>query len=236
MRLTTTKSAFWRGFRAGLPFVLGVGPFGMIFGVLGAEAGLNLAEVMGMAVLVIAGAAQLTALAQMQDHAPVIMVLAAALAVNMRMAMYSAALAPHLGAAPFWKRAFAAYLLVDNVYAVSAVEYERSPDQTVAAKLAFYIGNAVPAVVVWYFATLAGALLGQSIPPEFGLDFAVPIAFLSVVAPMLRTLAHLAAAFTSIVMALALAFLPYSSGLLIAAALAMLVGAEVERRMTGPAR
>ena len=83
----------------------------------------------------------------------------------------------------------------------------------------------------WYLSTLAGALLGQTIPPEFALDFAVPIAFLAIVAPMLRTLAHVLAALTSMILGLLLAFLPYSSGLLIAAAAAMVVGAEVERRM-----
>lgn len=231
MPVTTTKSAFWRGFRDGLPFVLGATPFGLLFGVLGTEAGLNLVEVMSMSVLVVAGASQFTALSQMQDNAPVIMVLAAALAVNMRMAMYSAALAPHLGAAPFWQRAVAAYILVDNAYAVSAAEYDKRPDQTVAAKMSFYIGCAIPVWVFWYASTLAGALLGQTIPPEFALDFAVPIAFLAIVAPMLRTLAHVAAALTSLTLGLVLAFLPYSSGLLIAAAVAMVVGAEVERRM-----
>ncbi len=231
MPAATTKSAFWRGFRDGLPFVLGATPFGLLFGVLGTEAGLNLVEVMSMSVLVIAGASQFTALSQMQENAPVIMVLLAALAVNMRMAMYSASLAPHLGAAPFWQRAIAAYILVDNAYAVSAAEYEKRPDQPVDEKMSFYIGCAIPVWVFWYFSTLAGALLGQTVPPEFALDFAVPIAFLAIVAPMLRTLAHVAAALTSLVLGLLLAFLPYSSGLLIAAAAAMLVGAEIERRM-----
>lgn len=231
MTATTTKSAFWRGFRDGFPFILGAAPFGLLFGVLATEAGLNVAQVMSMGILVIAGASQFTALSQMQENAPVIMVLAAALAVNMRMAMYSAALAPHLGAAPLWQRAIAAYILVDNAYAVSAVEFDRRPEQSTATKMAFYIGCAVPVWVVWYGATLTGALLGQAIPPEFALDFAVPIAFLAIVAPMLRTIAHVAAALTSMVLGLALAFLPYSSGLLIAAAVAMIVGAEIERRM-----
>lgn len=231
MPATTTKSAFWRGFRDGSPFILGVMPFGLLFGVLGTEAGLDLVEVMGMSVLVIAGAAQFAALSQMQENAPVIMVLAAALAVNLRMAMYSASLAPHLGDAPFWKRAAVAYILVDNTYAVSIAEYDRHPAQSTRDKLAFYFGSAVPALVFWYASTLTGAMLGQTIPPEFALDFAVPIAFMAIVAPMLRTLAHVAAALTSIVLALALAFLPYSAGLLIAAAAAMVVGAEVERRM-----
>jgi predicted branched-subunit amino acid permease len=76
--------------------------------------------------------------------------------------------------------------------------------------------------------TVVGALLGQKIPPAFALDFALPITFIAILAPMLRTLAHVAAAVTSIVAALALAPLPYNTGLLVAAALAMAAGARTE--------
>jgi len=60
------------------------------------------------------------------------------------------------------------------------------------------------------------------------LDFAVPICFLAIIAPMMRTLAHMLAAVTSIVLALLLAGLPYNLGLLGAALVAMMVGAQVE--------
>jgi predicted branched-subunit amino acid permease len=63
------------------------------------------------------------------------------------------------------------------------------------------------------------------------LDFALPITFLAMVAPMLRTSAHLAAAATSVVVALALSGLPSGFGLLIAAACAMAVGVLVEDRV-----
>lgn len=231
MALTATKSDFWRGFRDGSPFIFGAGPFGLVFGVLATEAGLNLFEVMTMCVLVIAGAAQFAALAQMQDSAPVLLVVAAALTVNLRMAMYSASIAPHLKDAPLWQRAFAGYILVDNVYAVGIAEFERKPSMTMHQKMAYYFGCAVPVWIIWYAATFVGAYLGQSIPPEFALDFAVPIAFLAIVAPMLKSLAHIGAALTSIIIALALSFLPYSIGLFVAAAAAMIVGAEIERRM-----
>lgn len=231
MAAATTKSAFWRGFRDGFPFVLAAMPFGLVFGVLATEAGLNLVEVMSMSVLVIAGASQFAALTQMQDNAPVVVVLVSALAVNLRMAMYSASLAPYLGPAPLWQRALAAYILVDNSYAVGVAEFEQKPTMPLQQKVAFFVGCAVPVWFFWYAATLTGGLLGQAIPPEFALDFAVPLAFLAIVAPMLKTLAHIAAAMTSVIGALALSTLPYSTGLLLAAGMAMLVGSEVERRM-----
>ena len=226
--MSAARSAFFRGARASAPFAIVIVPFGLLFGVVATEAGLNIVEVMTFSILVIAGAAQFAAIQMMVDDAPTLIVLATALAVNMRMAMYSAALTPHLGAAPLKTRALMAYFLVDQTYAATSVEYERRPDQTLAEKIGFFFGAVAPVCPLWYVATYAGARLGTAIPPEFALDFAVPITFLAIIAPMLRTAAHIAAAGMSIALALLLAFLPYNAGLLVASLGAMLTGAQVE--------
>ncbi len=224
------QTPYWQGVRAGLPFLLVIVPFGMVFGVAGAEAGLNIAEVMGFSILVIAGAAQFVALQMMIDNVPVLIVLAASLAVNLRMAMYSASLAPHLGHVAWWKRGFLAYFLVDQSYAASILKFENTPDMTAGQKMAFYFGTITPVCFPWYLATWAGGVLGASLPPGLPIDFAVPITFLALITPMLRTAAHVAAASVSVVVALALAWVPFNLGLLVAAALAMMTGAWVEKR------
>ncbi|MEO1240006.1 MAG: AzlC family ABC transporter permease [Pseudomonadota bacterium] len=119
MSSTISKSALTRGMRHGLPFMLVVAPFGLLFGVVATEAGLNIAQTMGLTVLVIAGAAQFTAVQLLVENASVILVLAASLGVNLRNAMYSASLVPHLGAAPFWQRALAGYFTFDQNFAAS---------------------------------------------------------------------------------------------------------------------
>lgn len=222
------RSQFWQGARHGAPFLLVLMPFSLLYGVVATEAGLNLAQVMAFSMLVIAGAAQFATLQLMTENAPVAIAIAAGLAVNLRMAMYSAALAPHLGAAPLWKRALVAYLTVDQSYALSAAKFEAEPDRPLSQKLAYFFGIVVPVVPLWYMGTLLGALIGSAIPPEYALDFALPITFLALIAPALRTLAHVAAAGTSVLLGLLLAFLPYNSGLLFAALAAMIVGAQVE--------
>ncbi len=225
------RTAFWRGARDAGPFVLVAGPFGALFGVVASEAGLNLAQVMGFSVVVIAGAAQLTALQLMTDQAPALVVLLSAIAVNLRMAMYSASLAPHLGKARLWERALVAYMNVDQTYAVSVLKYEDEPQMSLSQRLAYFFGTCVPIIPVWIIATYVGALLGQSIPTDWDIRFAVPIAFLAMVAPALRTAAHVAAAAASVILAILFAGLPYNLGLLPAGIGAMIVGAEVERRM-----
>lgn len=228
MAITTSNSDFWRGVKAGLPFLLVIGPFGMLFGVVGTEAGLNLAQVMGFSVLVIAGSAQFTAVQLMTENAPTLIVLATALAVNLRMAMYSAALVPHIGDAPLWKRALVSYFLVDQTYAASVLEFENRPTMTSAQKLSFFAGVVLPVCPIWYAVTLAGALIGEAIPDALALDFAIPITFIALVAPALRTLPHVIAAATSVVFALAFAGMPSGVGLMLAAILAMAAGSMSE--------
>ena len=228
---TTEKSTYWEGLRNGLPFVFVVGPFAMLFGVVASEAGMGLAQVMGFTVMVIAGAAQFAALQMIVEDAALGMVLLAALAVNLRMAMYSAALVPYLGSAPLWQRALISYVNFDQTYAASVAKYEVRPLWSVTQRVQFFFGLATPIVPVWIAMTLVGALIGQAIPPEWALDFAVPITFLGLVGPALKTPAHIAAALVSSVVALALAGLPSGTGLLIAALAAMITGAVIETRM-----
>lgn len=230
MTSTTKNSAFRAGVLAGLPFLLVGGPFAVLFGVVAAEAGLSVAETVWFSLLVIAGASQFTAIQLMTEAAPVWIVLAAALAVNLRMAMYSASLQPHLGAAPFWQRVVIAYLNVDASYAISIQKYEDVPDWSVADKVAFFCGTMLFMFPLWIVGTLVGAATGDALPDTLELDFAMPILFLALVGPMLKTLAHVAAAVVSIIGAMVFSFLPSGIGLLLAAFIAMAVGAEIERR------
>ncbi len=225
---TNIYSVFWNGFRTAAPFVLVVAPFGLLFGVVATEAGLNLLQVMIMTMLVTAGAAQFTALALMAENAPTVIVLLTSLAVNLRMAMYSAALAPYIGKTSNWLKLLMAFYLTDQSFAVSSVKFVEDPSMSLKARIAYFLGSCLPLAPVWYASTLVGALLGSAIPPEYSLDFAIPICFIAITAPMLRSLPHLVAALVSVCGALALIWIPYSLGLLVAAVLAMVAGAQAE--------
>ncbi|MFN3721976.1 MAG: AzlC family ABC transporter permease [Paracoccaceae bacterium] len=230
--MPTIRSPFLRGCVASAPFVIVVVPFALLFGVVATEAGLDVLQVMLFSFSVFAGASQFAAVQLMQDQAPVLIVLATSLAVNLRMVMYSVAMAPHLGAASFGTRALMAYFLVDQSFAASQLEFDRRPDQPLTDKVAFFFGTVAPIAPLWFAATFAGAVLGEAIPKDYALDFAVPITFLAICAPMLRSIPHVVAAAVSIVAALALSGLPYGTGLLIAAVLAMAAGAGAEVALT----
>jgi branched-subunit amino acid transport protein len=57
-----------------------------------------------------------------------------------------------------------------------------------------------------------GVVAGTAIPASWGLDFVVPLTFLAIIAPALRTLAHVGAALTAVTAVLLLAWIPGTSG------------------------
>ena len=235
---TSSRAAYRQGLLAGMPFLLVLVPFALLFGVAATEAGFDLRQTMGFSVLVVAGASQFTAVQMMKTDTPAVIVVLTALAVNLRMAMYSASFAPHLGHVGRGMRAMVAFLLFDQPYALSIQKFEAAP-MTTGEKLGYYFGVATPCTVGWWAFTWVGATIGAAIPPAFALDFAVPITFLALVAPMLRTPAHLGAAAVSVAGSLVFAFLPYNLGLIVAGLLAMMAGARIElwqtRRREGAA-
>ena len=177
-----------------VPFTVMIVPFGALFGVLATAQGMSVFEAMAFSVVVIAGASQFAALQMMQDGAPILLIILTATAVNLRMAMYSVALTPHLGMAPLWQRAVIAYFLVDQSFVLGAAEFERRPDWGLAEKLAWYAGIVTPICGLWYLATWLGATFGKSVPPHWPFDFIVPVSFLAMIAPILLTRAQMVAA------------------------------------------
>ncbi len=228
MPLTNQKSAFLSGFIDGSPFILIVAPFAVLFGAIATEAGLNIIETMTMTILVIAGAAQFTALALLQEQASTFIVLLTALAVNMRMMMYSAALVPHLGGASLGMRVILSYFMVDQTFAVVVKKYEEVPDLGLPEKIAYYFGTLAPVAPLWYLFTYVGAVAGNVIPPEYSLDFAIPICFIALTAPSMRSLPHFVAALVSVAGTLALIWVPYNLGLITTALVAMIAAVQVE--------
>jgi len=231
MVITTAKSAYLKGIADGAPFILVIVPFALLFGLLATEAGLSVIEALAFSVVVIAGAAQFTALQLMQEHAPTVIVLVSALAVNLRMAMYSASLTPWIGSAPMWQRALAAYLTVDQSYVVAMAQFEKTPELPIRQRMAYFFGAVTPVVPLWYIFTFVGALIGAQVPDGLALDFAIPITFLAMIAPMFRTLAHVVAAFVAVLVSLLAVQVPYSMGLMVAGVAGMMAGAQTESWM-----
>jgi len=110
--------------------------------------------------------------------------------------------------------------------------YHTNPTWSTSQKVVYFFGCTFLICVLWMVFTYIGAIVGGQLPSWLALDFALPLAFIAMIAPALRSIPHLAAAFTSIIGALASANFPLGTGLLAAAFCAMVVGAELERRLS----
>lgn len=218
------------GVLAALPMLIVVVPFGLLFGAVSREAGLDLLATVVFSALVAAGAAQLVALQMVGEHAPVIVAVLAGAAVNLRMAMYSAAIAPHWEGTGMRLRALAAYFLHDQSYGLSIRRYAERPEESLADRLGFFFGIGGFTLVFWNLSAFAGALIGAGLPPGWGLEVAVPVCFLAIAAPAIRGLSNIVAASVGVVLALLCAGLPWNLGVMVAAAGGIAAGTAVALR------
>ena len=211
-----------------MPFMVVVAPFGLLFDTVGTDAGLSTLEVMAFSVLVIAGASQFAALQLLIDQAPVAVAILTGLAVNLRMAMYSASLMPYLAGVALRWRALAAYLMVDQVYALSVQRFMLT-NWSPGERLAYYLGCATPVVPFWYLGSWVGAEAGQRVPDALALDFAVPITFIAMVAPMLMTAPAVVSAIVAVAVSLLSAGLPFDLGIIVGGIAGTTAGAFAEQ-------
>ncbi|MEJ5199373.1 MAG: AzlC family ABC transporter permease, partial [Anaerolineae bacterium] len=122
------RRELYAGLRAELPILLGVAPFGMIYGALARASGLPTTTAQAMSAIVFAGSAQFIAVQLIAAGAPVIVLLMTTLIVNIRHLLYSASVAPYLRELrPAWKWLLA-YLLTDEAYAVAILHYQQTDD------------------------------------------------------------------------------------------------------------
>jgi 4-azaleucine resistance transporter AzlC len=221
----TPRSVFWEGFWQSIPLMLGNIPFGLVAGIAGAKAGLNPLEVTLMSAVVYAGAAQLVALQMIGSGTGMPFVLLASLVVNLRYLMYSSAIAKPLEMFSGWRKALAAFLMVDQNFAMTMARYG-----SLGPRLSpwYYLGAGTPIWLNWIVFSLIGALVGARLPESWGLEFAVPLCFLVLLVPTLKDRPSIAAAIVGGLVATVLAGLPYRSGLFIGAILGIATGVWLE--------
>jgi len=114
---------FWAGVRAELPLLLGVFPMGMIYGMLALDAGLTPSVAQAMSSVLFAGSAQLITLELLRTAAPGFIIILTIFLVNVRHMLYSASVAPYLQKIPLRWKLLLAYLLTDEAYAVSIINF-----------------------------------------------------------------------------------------------------------------
>ena len=224
---STSSREFWLGVRDELPILLGVIPFGMIYGVLALNAGLSPMDAQAMSSVVFAGSAQFMIAKLVAASAPGIVIILTGFVINLRHALYSASIAPYTKHLPLRWKAALAYLLTDEAYAVSIIRYQHESES--ANKHWHLLGAGLALWLCWQISTGIGIFLGAQIPPAWGLDFALPLTFIALVVPGLKDRPGITSAVAASLSALLFFSLPYKLGLLISAFIGIAAGLWSEK-------
>jgi 4-azaleucine resistance transporter AzlC len=222
---------FWAGVRAEFPLLIGVFPFGMIYGALALNAGLSKPVAQMMSSIVFAGSAQFVTAQLMQDAAPGFVIVLTIAVVNLRHMLYSASLAPYLESVSTPWKTLLSYLLTDEAYAPTIIKYERDGIQPFSHW--FLFGAGLVLWSTWQISTALGIFLGTAIPDSWSLDFALPLTFIAMVVPVLKNRPAIAAALSAGVVALVAYSLPFKLGLILAAMVGIVVGTLLEKKKEG---
>jgi 4-azaleucine resistance transporter AzlC len=228
MERSTRASEFWKGVRDEAPILLADLPFGLIYGALALQVHLPAAAAQAMSSVIFAGSAQFIALQLFGAGASALVIVLVVLVVNLRHALYSASVAPYIEhLRPGWKTLLA-YLLTDEAYAVVISHFQR--DHPPRYRQWYFLGAGLTLWSAWQAATAAGLFIGAQLPQSWPLGFAIPLAFIALVAPVLVDRASLVAAAVAGGLGLATMNFPFKTGLLLAALAGILTGLLLERK------
>lgn len=223
--MSADRSTIQRGVLGALPLFVPAIPFALVFGLAVVESGLNPFVGWSSSWLIFGGAAQLTLISLLGSGAAVAAAITAALVVNARHIMYSAAMAPVFQHQPKWMRWFGPYLLIDQQFALVSFRTEDDP-QTFRT---YYLAAGLTFWTLWQATTALGLLIGPVIPEEWNLGFAVPILFLGLIVVGIDKSSKLVAALVGAGVTFLAAGLPSRSGLLVGALVGILAGTVTER-------
>ena len=218
----------WAGVRAEIPLLVGVFPFGMIYGALALNSGLSPAAAQMMSSIVFAGSSQFIAAQLFRESAPGLVIVLTIAVVNLRHMLYSASLAPYVSGLPLRWKVLLSYLLTDEAFAPTALHYEK--EGVTRYSHWFYLAAGFSLWLTWQVSTALGIFLGSAIPESWSLDFALPLTFIAMDVPVLKSRPMVAAALSAGATALLAYPLPYRAGLILAALVGIAVGTILEGR------
>ena len=222
------RRAFLAGFRRAAVVTPSFAPFALVCGMAAVQAGLGEAGALGLATLVYGGSAQAVFVQYLASGAPLWVAILSGLVLNLRMAVYGADIASVLGPTTRRQRLLWSVFLIDQSYLLYRDARDRGEFR--GHELAFHLGCTAALWPGWIVLNAAGAFLGAQIPSGWELEFAVPLSFVVMVAPRLRTLPVVAAAVVGGVAGVLLVALPLRLGLIAAGLLGALVATVIELR------
>jgi predicted branched-subunit amino acid permease len=222
MRRVFLSPDFRAGFVEMLPASIGLIPFGLVCGVGAAAAGASWLAALGMSAIIFSGAAQVLAGQLVADGAPLLVIVLTCFVLGLRFLMYSAAMAPYLKSlSSRWQQTLA-FLLTDQAFAAAIRRFDAANDAHAGAR--HFLGSGVALWGGWQVTNMVGYFAGNLIPAAWSLEFAVPLCFLALVAPLVRSMPMVVAAVVAGVAVVAFDGLPMRLNLVAAGLLGIVAG------------
>lgn len=167
--------------RTALSVALTVGLYGAAFGAAGVTAGFSILQTCLLSILLFSGASQFAVVGIMGAGGAAISAIATATLLGFRNALYGLQMAPILKVKGI-RRVLAAQITIDESTAVATLQ-----DNDEDRKRGFYL-TGIGVYIFWNLFTFLGALGASAIgdPSVWGLDAAVPAAFLGLIWPRLK--------------------------------------------------
>lgn len=219
------------GFLAFLPVSVGLIPWALVVGMAMSSIGFTPLQAMGMNIIVFAGTAQLGTLPLIAGDAPLWLIVATALALNLRFIIFSAAIAPGFRGIGLAGRWLAGHLLTDGVFATCLDKLLHVDDQR--WRLGYYLAPSLWTWALWQSFALIGIYAAHSIPRQWSLEFMATIALLVLLVPMARVRPMLIAALVGGASATLLHDLPLRLGVIAGICVGISAGFAAESRTTG---
>ncbi|MBU1341208.1 MAG: AzlC family ABC transporter permease [Proteobacteria bacterium] len=176
-------TGWFKGFKSGIPIALGVASYGLVFGILSKQAGLDLIHSLCMSAFVFAGASQFVAMDMWTAPLPVVAIIVTTFVVNMRHLLMGAVLVEKFKRLSRFQTYVSLFFLVDENWAYSLAEWKKGNQN--AALLA---GTGFCLFLSWTISTGIGSILGSADmdPVKWGIDFAFTAIFIFLATAMWR--------------------------------------------------
>lgn len=229
MAISEARVTWSEGVRAVSPILLGVIPFGLIFGVTAANADVPQLAAWASSFIVFAGASQIAIVEVLDSGGGPVIAFLTAVIINARMLMYSADTGRYTANERVPTKVGVAYLLTDQAYLVTAHRFPQP--KHAEGFVRFYIAAGLTLWLTWQITTTAGMVLGAAIPSSWSLEFAIPLTFMALLVLAVKNRPGLVAAVVGGIVAVAGAGLPYHLGLPIGTVFGIAAGMLAEGRL-----
>jgi len=210
---------FKQGFLDVIPLTIPVIPFGIIYGVSATEIGLSPMVTFAMSFVIFAGSSQIAFSQLFIAGASPLVIITSVAVINSRHLLYGAVLSQYLNKLNHYWRFLLSYLMTDQAFSVSLSYFKKN--KKIYNPHFHMLGSGLTLWFLWQISTLLGIVLGNIVPEQLGLEFTIPLTFLSLIISELRKLDHLMIIVISGLTSLVSYSFPYKIYIIISALLSL---------------